>query len=266
LGKASLFSFVANIYICPLLLSGASFMPRYFLELAYKGTAYAGFQIQENAPTVQAEVEKALAIFFRQQIELTGSSRTDAGVHAWQNFFHFNADIDIPEKSIYNLNAILPTDIVLKSLRQVADSAHCRFDAQSRTYQYQVYQQKNPFLQDQAYFFPYPLDLQSMNAAAATLLQHKDFTSFSKRNTQTFTNDCSIVRSEWLVQEATISYWVEANRFLRGMVRGLVGTMLKVGVGKMTVAEFEQVILAKDCAQADFSTPGHGLFLSAVKF
>src|SRR5580704_18167129 len=142
-------------------------MPRYFLELAYKGTNYSGFQIQANARSVQQEVEKALAVFLRSNVGLTGSSRTDGGVHAIQNFFHFDYQHNIDQKSLYNLNAILPPDIGVKGLYPVAPDAHCRFDALSREYRYYIYREKNPFLADRAYFFPYTLDRQRLDAAAA---------------------------------------------------------------------------------------------------
>ena len=151
-------------------------MARYFIEVAYKGTAYAGFQIQQNANTIQAEVENALHIYYRHTFELTGSSRTDAGVHSQQNYFHFDTDIvidnKIAEKALYHINAILPQDIVVKSLQHVAENAHCRFDAISRTYQYSIYQFKNPFIDDAAFYFPYSLNIDMLNEAAAMLLTY----------------------------------------------------------------------------------------------
>jgi tRNA pseudouridine38-40 synthase len=240
-------------------------MPRYFLELAYKGTAYHGFQIQDNAPTIQLAIEKALFTLFKVNIDLTGSSRTDAGVHALQNYFHFDADLSITNKHVYNLNAILPDDIAVKSIKAVADTAHCRFDAVARTYHYYIYQQKNPFLKDRGWFYPYELDLSLLQQAAAILKNHTDFTSFAKRNTQVFTHNCSILISEWsIAADQQYIYQVQANRFLRGMVRGLVGTMLKVGRGQLSLDDFEKIILAKDCTKADFSTPPQGLFLAKV--
>ncbi len=241
-------------------------MPRYFLEVAYKGTNYSGFQIQENAHSVQAEVEKALAIFFREQISMTGSSRTDAGVHALQNFFHFDFEHVIDPKRLYNINAILPPDIVLKNIRPVGEGAHCRFDALSREYRYYIYRKKDPFIDDRAYFFPYKLDVSKMEAAAAIIQQHTDFTSFSKRNTQVKTFICTIKESRWFYEKDTLVYQVVANRFLRGMVRGLVGTMLQVGRGKLSLEEFEQVLVRRDNKHADFSVPGRGLFLLRVSF
>lgn len=252
-------------------------MPRYFLEVAYKGTGYSGFQIQENAPsTIQQEVEAALETFFRRRLALTGSSRTDAGVHAIQNFFHFDHEEMIDKRSLYNINAILPPDIVLKDIRPVAPDAHCRFDALSREYRYYIYRKKNPFLADRAWFFPYTIDREKLDAAAALLPGHQDFTSFSKRRTQVKTFHCNIFDSVWEghtppelsfpTGEGVLVYRVVANRFLRGMVRALVGTMLQVGRGRLSVEEFAGILRRKDNKLADFSAPGHGLFLFRISF
>lgn len=240
-------------------------MPRYFIEVSYKGTNYSGFQKQHNANSVQAELETALEIFYRQKFELTGSSRTDAGVHALQNFFHFDSDLRIEDGS-YNLNAILPGDIVAKHIIEVTDDAHCRFDAVSREYHYYIYQQKDPFLQDRACYLPYPVDLALLQQAAAEIMLHNDFTSFSKRNTQVKTFQCNIYLSEWVQQADYLVYKVKANRFLRGMVKGLVGTMLLVGKKKISLEDFISIIVAKDCTKADFSVPAAGLFLHEVSF
>jgi tRNA pseudouridine38-40 synthase len=245
-------------------------MARYFIEVAYKGTAYAGFQIQQNANTIQAEVEKALHLYYRHSFELTGSSRTDAGVHAQQNYFHFDTDIVIDnktaEKALYHLNAILPQDIVVKNLQQVTDDAHCRFDAISRSYQYSVYRSKNPFIVESAYYYPYTLDIHLLNKAATMLLSYSNFQSFSKKNTQVFTFECILTQSQWTLQNDILLYEVTGNRFLRGMVRGLVGTMLHVGRGKFTIEKFKSIIESKDTSDTDFSTPAKGLVLKEVKF
>ena len=244
-------------------------MPRYFLEVSYKGTAYAGFQVQENANTIQAEVEKALLIYFRKTISLTGSSRTDAGVHAAQNFFHFDFDaIDKKglEKAVYHLNAIIPPDIVIQSIYPVSDEAHSRFDALSRQYEYTIYHQKDPFMADRGYFYPYSLDIELLNEAAEVVLHNIDFSAFAKRNSQVKTFNCTIHESKWTLQKGVLIYRVKGNRFLRGMVKGLVGTMLKVGRGKMPVTEFKRIIRSGDSSLADFSVPAHGLKLVKVSF
>ena len=243
-------------------------MPRYFIEVSYKGTAYSGFQVQKNANSIQAEIEKALSVFFKQSFSLTGSSRTDTGVHALQNYFHFDTIQPLAEKAgfIYNLNAILPLDIVVKRIFLVDENAHCRFDAVSREYNYFIYRDKNPFLQDRAYYFPYTVDIDKLKQASELVLLNKDFTSFSKRNTQVKNFVCDIKKSGWMREKNTLVYQVESNRFLRGMVKGLVGTMLRVGTGKITLDQFEDIIKNRDCTKADFSVPPHGLFLMKVAY
>lgn len=242
-------------------------LQRYFLELLYKGTQYSGFQVQKNAPdTIQQEIEKAFAILHKQPVTMTGSSRTDAGVHALQNFFHFDFDGSIENTFRYKMNAILPRDIVVKNIYAVPAAAHCRFDALRRSYAYHLYRDKNPFLAEGAYYYPYALNLPQMQEAAAIITGYTDFTSFSKRNTQVKTFLCSIEESFWSVEGEQLIYRVKANRFLRGMVRGLTGTMLQVGRNRISIEQFRQIIEAKDCRRADFSVPGHGLFLTAVSY
>jgi tRNA pseudouridine38-40 synthase len=241
-------------------------MPRTFLEVAYRGTHYSGFQIQDNASSIQQEVEKALEIVFRRSFTLTGSSRTDSGVHALQNYFHFDYEGLIDKRILYNINALLPPDIVLKEIRPVAPNAHCRYDALSREYRYYIYRTKNPFLADRAWFFPYTLDRDKLAAVAALIPQYEDFTTFSKRNTQAKTRFCTVLDSGWQEEGECLVYRVVANRFLRGMVRGLVGTMLQVGRGKISAEEFAVIIGKKDNQLADFSAPGHGLFLFRISF
>lgn len=241
-------------------------MPRYFLEMRYLGTRYSGFQIQDNAVTIQSETEKALKTLLRQPVELTGSSRTDAGVHAKQNFFHFDLDQLLKPSFVYNLNAILPYDIAVHSVREVNDKLHCRFHAVSRAYAYHLYTEKDPLKVDRAWFYPYALDYEKLQGAASIIKEYEDFTSFSKRNTQVKTFVCKIMHSDWERIEEGYIYRVEANRFLRGMVRGLVGTMLQMGRGKISEREFRAIIEAKDCTRADFTTPAHGLYLEKVGF
>lgn len=241
-------------------------MPRYFLELAYKGAAYSGFQSQQNANTVQAEVEKAFLVLQRVPVQLTGSSRTDAGVHARQNFFHFDFEPGLHPQLIYKLNAILPRDIVLKGIRPVEPTAHCRFDAASRIYNYHIYRRKDPFQDDRGYYFPYKIDLDAMQQAAGILREYTDFTSFSKRNTQVKSFTCRIMDSTWTMSGDDYIYQVEADRFLRGMVRALTATMLKVGRGLASINDFRNIIEAQDCTRASFAVPPHGLFLMQVKY
>ncbi|MDR0794109.1 MAG: tRNA pseudouridine(38-40) synthase TruA [Chitinophagaceae bacterium] len=239
---------------------------RYFIEVTYKGGAYKGFQIQAEDITIQSEVEKALHILLKKNIRLTGSSRTDAGVHALQNYFHFDTDLPNLSSKVYNINALLPRDIVVKNIFLVADDAHCRFLATSREYQYRIYFKKDPFLYDRAWFYPFKLNTEILHETAAIVKEYTDFTSFSKRNTQVKTCLCNIEISQWTETENGLIYEVKGNRFLRGMVRGLVGTMLKAGKGIITPDEFRKILEAKDCTKADFSPPPQGLFLIAVNY
>lgn len=239
---------------------------RYFLEVSYKGTNYSGFQAQLNANTIQAEIEKAFQVLLKRKIELTGSSRTDAGVHAYQNYFHFDADVELSPRLLYNLNAILPGDIAARDLLKVKDNAHCRFDAISREYKYVIYKNKDPFLTDNAFYFPYALNLEVMQKAADAVKQYSDFTSFSKRRTQVKSFICDVVESQWRRDGECLVYVVKANRFLRGMVRALTATMLKLGRGKMDIGEFKKIIESRDSSLANFAVPAHGLFLMQVEY
>ena len=239
---------------------------RYFIEVAYKGTKFNGFQVQDNAQTVQSAIDHALSTLMREAIETTGSSRTDSGVHALQNFLHFDLEKPLHPQFIYKVNAILPPDILLRHVYEVADDAHSRFAALSRSYEYTLYMQKDPFLQDRGYFFPYRLELDLLQEAAGILKEYQDFTTFSKRNTQVKTYVCNIMESKWRADSTRIVYNVTANRFLRGMVRGLVGTMLRVGRGKLTIQGFRDAIESMNCVNADFAVPPQGLFLMQVSY
>ena len=240
-------------------------MARFFIEVAYKGTHFSGFQVQQNAITIQSEVERALSICFKQPFNLTGASRTDSGVHARQNYFHVDTDLAIDDAyKLYNLNAIISKDVVIKSIFSVPDTAHSRFDALTREYNYYIYFDKEPFLQEFAYFYPYKLDDSLLQEAAKIVAGNINFTSFSKKNTQVNNFICNIQKSQWIISENSIVYNVAANRFLRGMVKGLVGTMLLISSGKITLTDFHNIFAAKDCSKANFSVPSHGLFLEKV--
>ena len=239
---------------------------RYFLEVSYRGSHYSGFQSQKNANTIQTEVEKAFKVLLKEEIQLTGSSRTDAGVHALQNYFHFDTKSELSSQLLYNLNAILPRDIAARNLHKVKDEAHCRFDASAREYKYYIYQKKNPFLKDNAYYYPYTMDLEIMQKAATIIKEYSDFTSFSKRNTQVKSFTCDVHESHWTIEGECFVYHVKANRFLRGMVRALVATMLKVGRNKTNLDNFRTIIESQDCTLADFSAPPNGLFLVRITF
>ena len=239
-------------------------MSRYFLELAYKGTMYSGFQIQENATTVQSEVEKAFTILHRRPVHLTGSSRTDAGVHALQNFFHFDDEEEIHSQFIYKMNAILPQDIVVKNIYEMPPGAHSRFDAISREYHYKIHRFKNPFLQGASYFYPYKLDMDLLKEAAALVKEQTNFFAFSKTNTQVKNFHCRISCSQWIEDGEELIYTIEGNRFLRGMVRLLTASILKVGRHKISLQNFKS--LFEEPVKCGFSVPADGLFLRKVNF
>ncbi len=241
-------------------------MARYFLELAYMGTVYSGFQLQANAVTIQSELQRVLGTFYREAFELTGSSRTDAGVHARQNFFHFDSEREILPEVVYNLNAMLPADIVIRGIYPVPEGSHSRFDAVAREYAYYIYTYKDPFMTDRGWLYPFPIDWPKLQQAASLLMEYADFTSFSKRNTQVKTFICQLERSEWVREGDRLVYRVKANRFLRGMIRGLVGTMVRVARGQLELGELREIIEAKDCTRADFATPAKGLFLEKVYY
>ena len=241
-------------------------MQRYFLELAYKGTAYSGFQIQDTGKTIQSELTEALRIIFREDFQLTGSSRTDAGVHAEQNYFHFDTDLGITDKQVYHLNAVLPKDISVKRVSRVKPDSHCRFDALSREYRYSINRYKDPFLIETAWLYPFSFNKAALDEAASLIQTYTDFTSFSKRNTQVKTFNCSIELSQWVERDGLLLYEVRSNRFLRGMIRGLVATMLKVARGSISIQDLRNILEAKDCSKADFSAPAHGLCLTKVAF
>ncbi|MFM6994217.1 MAG: tRNA pseudouridine(38-40) synthase TruA [Sediminibacterium sp.] len=241
-------------------------MARYFIELSYDGALFGGFQIQQNKATVQGALEKAMEVLFRVPIALTGASRTDAGVHAYQNFLHFDTDLVILPKHIYNLNALLPNSVVVKGLYIVPDTAHCRFDAIKRGYLYKLHQSKDPFSEGRSWYYPFPINLDLMQAAADSLLNYTDFESFSKKNTQVNTFQCTITKAKWTQSGPDILFEIHSNRFLRGMIRGLVGTMLQVGRGQISIANWHEIVASKDEQRVDFSTPAYGLYLSEINY
>ena len=241
-------------------------MARYFIEVCYDGASFGGFQIQNNHITIQGELEKALATLFRTPITLTGASRTDAGVHALQNYLHFDTELPISAKHIYNLNSILPNAIVVRGIYIVPADAHSRFDATKRSYIYRLHTIKDPFLEGRSWFYPFPVDLSLLQAAADTLLTYTDFESFSKKNTSVNTFDCTITKAAWLQAGENVSFHIHSNRFLRGMIRGLVGTMLQVGRGQLSLEQWHDIIRSKNEQKVDFSTPAYGLYLEAIKY
>jgi tRNA pseudouridine38-40 synthase len=241
-------------------------MPRYFIELAYHGKNFAGFQRQPNAETVQGSVEKALSTILRAPIETTTSSRTDAGVHALQNFLHFDFDYELPNTLAYNANAILHRDIVIIAMHKVNDKAHSRFDAMARTYEYIIYQNKNPFLKEIAYFYPFPLDIEILQKSALQFKENTNFQSFCKRHVEVSHYECNLLKIEWAEEADHLKFTVKGNRFLRGMVRALVGTSLQMARGKIELNDLQSIIASNDCRRADFSADAKGLKLVAVEY
>jgi tRNA pseudouridine38-40 synthase len=240
-------------------------MQRYFLEVMYDGTAFHGSQLQGDIPTVQLSINKALSTLLRTPVESFGASRTDEGVHALSNYYHFDAEEPLHPQLHYKLNALLPHSISVKRMFQcIGEPINARFDAHARTYRYRVYRGKNPFYFHRALFYPYTLDRELLDATAALIKTYTDFESFSKRKTQTKTFKCTILKSYWEQQGDQVHYVVQANRFLRGMVRGLVSTQLQVARGNITIEEFQFIVESKDCTKADFSVAGYGLYLEEI--
>ena len=243
-------------------------MPRYFLHLAYNGADYHGWQSQPNAITVQETVEKALSRVLRRQVAIVGAGRTDTGVNARSMYAHFDVDNEIadPQRLISALNSLVGRDIAIYGIRRVADDAHARFDAVARTYKYFVTTRKSPFDYRLAWNPPYRLDVDAMNAAAARLADYIDFTSFSKLHTDVATNNCRIYEARWTAEGDRLTFTIKADRFLRNMVRAIVGTLVDVGRGKTSVDEFCRIIERKDRCAAGASVPGNALFLWQVDY
>jgi tRNA pseudouridine38-40 synthase len=241
---------------------------RYFITFSYDGTAYHGWQIQPHSLSVQEELQKAMSILLRKPMEVVGAGRTDTGVHARKMVAHFDYDeeVDCPQL-VYKLNKLLPRDIAVQQVEPVAEDMHARFSAKSRTYHYYVHMGKNPFLRSYSWQVYGNIDFELMNQAASVLMEYKDFTSFSKVNTDTKTNDCTITEAHWdRVGEEQWCFTITANRFLRNMVRAIVGTLMEVGRGRMTIEQLRRVIDAKDRCCAGDSVPGNALFLVQVKY
>lgn len=241
---------------------------RYFLELQYKGANYAGWQVQDNAVAVQQKVDEALSVLLQHHVNTVGCGRTDTGVHATQFFAHFDSEqkIDAKEKFIFSLNGILPCDINILDLHPVAATAHARFDATERTYHYFIYTTKNPFLKNTALYFNKLLDIDAMNDACSLLFNFTDFSCFSKTNTQVKTNNCQISFAKWQHENDLIQFKITADRFLRGMVRAIVGTMLQLGQGRITLKDFENIIRSKDRKAAGQAVDACGLYLTEIKY
>lgn len=241
---------------------------RYFIHLAYDGRDYHGWQIQPNGNSVQETIQRALSTLLREPINIVGAGRTDAGVHARMMVAHFDFDEGLDTQQLcYKLNKLLPKDISIGRVRRVDDELHARFSATSRTYHYFVNLAKSPFVRDYSWYVFGEIDFERMNEAAQTLLEYEDFTSFSKVNTDTKTNNCTITRAIW--EEVEPGQWrftITANRFLRNMVRAIVGTLMEVGRGRMSIEQFRCVIESRNRCSAGESVPGHALFLVDITY
>ena len=243
---------------------------RYFVKLSYNGNAYHGWQWQENAITVQQVLEEALSAIFAGKIAVTGAGRTDTGVHAREFYAHFDhekhfEDAELKEK-IFKLNGFLPADILISDIMRVKDDAHARFSALSRTYEYYISTRKDPFNNELAWLVYGSLDIDEMNKGAAILLEYKDFTSFSKLHTQVNTNNCNVMEAVWESKDHLFVFNIKADRFLRNMVRAIVGTLVDIGKKKTDIEDLRNIIEAKDRSAAGLSVPAHGLFLANIEY
>jgi len=243
-------------------------MQRYFIEMAYKGTNYHGWQIQPNGVTVQASMEKALSTICREKIAVTGAGRTDSGVHASYFVSHFDSVITTLDNPFFlqHINGFLNKDIVVYSINKVKGDAHARFDAFSRTYRYYIHQSKNPFIQETSWLLRGDLDVDKMNEVSQLLIGTHDFTSFSKLHTDVKTNNCTIDFAQWERKEDSIIFTVSANRFLRNMVRAIVGTLILAGQNKIDKKDLINILKLKDRSSAGMSVPAQGLFLADISY
>jgi tRNA pseudouridine38-40 synthase len=240
---------------------------RYFIELSYNGKNYHGWQIQPNAISVQEVLEQALTILLRTKIGVVGAGRTDAGVHATQIFAHFDSEKALNENEfVYKLNSILPKTIVVDKVFRVADDAHARFHATKRSYQYKIITKKDPFLHEYTHLMKLPLDVEKMNEAAKILLDYTNFRCFSKVKTEVHTFNCDVTHAEWVLDGNQLVFHISANRFLRNMVRAIVGTLLNIGVGKIEVSAIHEIIKSEDRGAAGVSVPAQGLYLTKVEY
>lgn len=241
-------------------------MNRYFVYLAYNGANYCGWQIQPNGLSVQEVIEKSLSTLLRMPITIVGAGRTDAGVHAREMAAHFEAEVQDVTLLTNKLNRILPKDIVVYKIVRVKEDAHARFDATSRLYRYYLTTQKDPFMYPYKYKVHGSIDIEMMNKCSRILFEYIDFTSFSKLHTDVKTNDCKIIHAQWEQQGEDYVFTIQANRFLRNMVRAVVGTLLEAGRGKLDEVGMRRVIEAKDRAVAGLSVPAHALFLEEIEY
>lgn len=241
---------------------------RFFIQLSYNGTNYHGWQIQPNATSVQETLTKALSVVLnKKDIEIMGAGRTDSGVHASQMFAHFDYENEIDSQTIvHKLNSFLPKDIAVSNIILVDENAHARFDATQRTYEYKINSSKNVFLDKLSWYYNKELNVNAMNESAELLLKFIDFQCFSKVHTDVNTFNCSITEAFWKTENDQLIFTISADRFLRNMVRSIVGTLVYVGLGKISKADFQTIIESKDRKKAGFSVPAHGLYLTKIKY
>lgn len=239
---------------------------RYFFEISYNGANYNGWQTQPNATGIQAVIEDCLYKLLREKVEIVGSGRTDTGVHCEQQFFHADVDNALPENFLFRLNSILPRDIAIHSIRKVKSTSNARYDAIERTYQYRIIREKNVFSPGLALFFFKPLELRTMQEAAALLVGKQDFECFSKVKTDVNNFICDVKRAEWSEEGSRLTFTITANRFLRGMVRAVVGTLLEVGQDRLSLGEFREVLKSRDRREAGANVPPSGLYLVKVTY
>lgn len=240
---------------------------RYFIELSYNGSAYHGWQNQPKAISVQEVLEQALSTLLKTPISIMGAGRTDTGVHASQMFAHFDFKDELNDDNlIFKLNSFLPNDVAVHNIFRVNDDAHARFNATSRTYLYRVALKKNVFTFENAFYVKQALDVEKMNEAAKVLLGYKDFQCFSKSNTDVKTYNCNIKKAEWVIENDELCFTIIADRFLRNMVRAIVGTMINIGLGKTTIEDLHSIIKSKNRSEAGFSVPAHALYLRKIEY
>lgn len=240
---------------------------RYFIEFAYNGKDYCGWQFQPHSPSVQETLNKALSILLRKEIDVVGAGRTDTGVHATQMFAHFDYEEVIDNYVLTKrLNAFLPKDIVVYRFIPLHDEAHARFDATSRTYEYHIHTFKDAFVNEGSWYNFHTLDVEKMNEAAKILFEYIDFKCFSKTHTDVKTFNCKVTEAHWQQNGTRLVFTVTADRFLRNMVRAIVGTLVNVGLGKINLHDFRQIIESRYRGAAGFSVPAHGLYLIKVKY
>ena len=244
-------------------------LTRYFIFFSFKGTLYHGWQVQPKAVTVQKIIDEAISLILDEKIALTGAGRTDAGVHAKAFCAHLDSlkpDLDNKKNLIFRLNRYLPDDISVTGIRRVLPDANARFSALSRTYRYFVSRLKDPFRQETSWFIHGKLDIEAMNRACAILLNHSDFTSFSRLHSDNKTNICKIYSAGWEIEENMLIFTIKADRFLRNMVRAIVGTMIEAGKGRIEPEEFERILVSKNRSSAGMSAPAKGLFLTDIEY